>query len=111
MGLTPLMGPYGGYKGDAGGEWSSHPYYPAPRDESAAKEFSLRLLCPTGNIGGVIGKGGVIIKQIRQESGAIIKVDSSSAEGDDCIISISAKEVSILAFSYVLACLLTVFCF
>ncbi|XXG70551.1 hypothetical protein AAC387_Pa07g0003 [Persea americana] len=92
MGLTPLMGPYGGYKGDAGGEWSSHPYYPAPRDESAAKEFSLRLLCPTGNIGGVIGKGGVIIKQIRQESGAIIKVDSSSAEGDDCIISISAKE-------------------
>ncbi|KAH7835434.1 hypothetical protein Vadar_026120 [Vaccinium darrowii] len=55
-------------------------------------EFSLRLVCPTENIGGVIGKGGAIIKQIRQESGAFIKVDSSAAEGDDCIISISAKE-------------------
>ncbi|WMV17415.1 hypothetical protein MTR67_010800 [Solanum verrucosum] len=44
------------------------------------------------NIGGVIGKGGVIINQIRQESGAAIKVDSSAAEGDDCVISISVKE-------------------
>ncbi|XP_058083195.1 RNA-binding KH domain-containing protein RCF3-like isoform X2 [Magnolia sinica] len=92
MGMAPLMGPYGGYKGDAGSEWSSHSFYPAPRDESSAKEFCLRLVCPTANIGGVIGKGGVIIKQIRQESGAFIKVDSSSAEGEDCIISISSKE-------------------
>ncbi|XP_002272287.2 RNA-binding KH domain-containing protein RCF3 isoform X2 [Vitis vinifera] len=75
----------------SGGDWS-HSYYSARRDESSAKEFSLRLVCPTGNIGGVIGKGGGIIKQIRQESGASIKVDSSSAEGDDCIIFISAKE-------------------
>ena len=91
MGVTPLLGSYGGYNGDTG-DWS-HSYYSARRDESSAKEFSLRLVCPTGNIGGVIGKGGGIIKQIRQESGASIKVDSSSAEGDDCIIFISAKEV------------------
>ncbi|XP_043724085.1 KH domain-containing protein HEN4-like isoform X2 [Telopea speciosissima] len=91
VGLAPLMGPYGGYKGDTGSEWS-HAFYPAPRDEAAAKEFSLRLVCPTGNIGGVIGKGGSIIKQIRQESGAFIKVDSSASEGDDCIITISSKE-------------------
>ncbi|OVA08977.1 K Homology domain [Macleaya cordata] len=92
MGLAPLMGPYGGYKGDTGSDWSSNPFYPAPRDEGSSKEFSLRLICATGNIGGVIGKGGSIIKQIRQESGAFIKVDSSAAEGDDCIISISSKE-------------------
>ncbi|KAJ9709338.1 hypothetical protein PVL29_001013 [Vitis rotundifolia] len=90
VGVAPLMGSYGGYKGDTG-DWS-HSYYSARRDESSSKEFSLRLVCPTGNIGGVIGKGGGIIKQIRQESGASIKVDSSSAEGDDCIIFISAKE-------------------
>ena len=43
----------------------------------------------------MIGKGGVIINQIRQESGAAIKVDSTSAaEADDCLIAISAKEVS-----------------
>lgn len=96
VGLGPLMGSYGGYKGDAVGDWPS--LYPPPRDESSAKEFSLRLLCPAANIGGVIGKGGVIIKQIRQESGASIKVDSSKSE-DECIILISSKEVRSLYFS------------
>lgn len=91
MGLTPLVGPYGGYKAE-GGDWSRS-FYSTSRDEASSKEFSLRLVCPTPNIGGVIGKGGVIINQIRQESGAAIKVDSSAAEGDDCVISISAKEV------------------
>ncbi|XP_041008297.1 KH domain-containing protein At4g18375-like [Juglans microcarpa x Juglans regia] len=91
VGIAPLMGPYGGsYKGDTG-DWSRS-LYSAPRDEASSKEFSLRLVCPTGNIGGVIGKGGVIINQIRQDSGAAIKVDSSTAEGDDCLITISAKE-------------------
>ncbi|OIT21445.1 kh domain-containing protein [Nicotiana attenuata] len=90
VGMAPLMGSYGGYKGETG-DWSRS-FYSAPMDESSSKEFSLRLVCPTANIGGVIGKGGVIINQIRQESGAAIKVDSSAAEGDDCVISISVKE-------------------
>lgn len=94
MGLTPLVGTYGGYKGDPGGEWPSRLYYP-PKEETSPQEFCLRLVCPSNNVGGVIGKGGGIIKQIRQESGAFIKVDSSSGEEDDCIISISATEVSI----------------
>ncbi|XP_057481435.1 KH domain-containing protein At4g18375-like isoform X1 [Actinidia eriantha] len=89
MGLAPLVGPYGGYLDD-GGDWS-HSYYSSSRDEEFSKDFSLRLLCPTSNIGGVIGKGGTIINQIRQESGAVIKVDSSTSEGDDCIITISSK--------------------
>ncbi|XP_038700196.1 RNA-binding KH domain-containing protein RCF3 [Tripterygium wilfordii] len=96
VGIAPLMGPYGGYKGDTG-DWSRS-LYSAPREE-VSKEFSLRLVCPTGNIGGVIGKGGTIINQIRQESGAGIKVDSSTAEGDDCLITISSKEVFEDSFS------------
>lgn len=91
VGLAPLMGPYGGgYKGDVG-DWSRS-LYSAPRDEGSSKEFSLRMICPTANIGGVIGKGGVIINQIRQDSGAAIKVDSSQSEGDDCLITVTAKE-------------------
>ncbi|GMP28831.1 hypothetical protein CsSME_00004210 [Camellia sinensis var. sinensis] len=90
MGLAPMVGPYGGYKGDSG-DWSRS-FYSSSRDEASSKEFCFRLVCPTSNIGGVIGKGGAIINQIRQESGAMIKVDSSTTEGDDCIISISAKE-------------------
>ncbi|PON96367.1 Polyribonucleotide nucleotidyltransferase [Trema orientale] len=90
VGIAPLVGAYGGYKGEAG-DWSRS-LYSAPRDETSSKEFSIRLVCPTGNIGGVIGKGGAIINQIRQESGAVIKVDSSATEGDDCLITVSAKE-------------------
>lgn len=93
MGIAPMMGPYGGgYKGDVG-DWSRS-LYSAPRDEASSKEFSIRLVCPTANIGGVIGKGGTIINQIRQDSGAVIKVDSSATEGDDCLITVSAKEVN-----------------
>ncbi|KAF5766038.1 putative K domain-containing protein [Helianthus annuus] len=93
MSLTPMVGAYGGYKGEGG-------FYPGPRDESSPREFSLRLICPTANLGGVIGKGGAAINQIRQETGAAIKVDSSKAEAEtDCIISISAKEVFEDAFS------------
>jgi poly(rC)-binding protein 2/3/4 len=44
----------------------------------------------------VIGKGGGIINQIRQDSGATIKVDSS-AKGDECLITISTKEVNYLS--------------
>ncbi|XP_020520832.1 KH domain-containing protein At4g18375 isoform X1 [Amborella trichopoda] len=86
---------YGGYKGDVGGDWAVGPsqhLYSGARDDSSAKEFGLRLVCPSSHIGGVIGKGGVIIKQIRQESGAFIKVESNNAEGDDCVIAVSAKE-------------------
>ncbi|KAL0332088.1 UNVERIFIED_CONTAM: KH domain-containing protein HEN4 [Sesamum calycinum] len=97
MGLTPLIGPYGGYKGESA-DWPRS-LYSAPRSDTSSKDFSLRLVCPTANIGGVIGKGGMIINQIRQDSGAVIKVDSSAAEGDDCVISISAKEVFEDSFS------------
>ncbi|GER32909.1 RNA-binding KH domain-containing protein [Striga asiatica] len=80
---TSLMGPYGGgnHKYD-GRDWSSIP-----------REFMLRLVCPTQNLGAVIGKGGATIKQIRQETGAFIVVDSNGADGDDCIISVSSKEM------------------
>ncbi|KAL1338129.1 hypothetical protein HN51_032809 [Arachis hypogaea] len=90
VGIAPLMGAYGGYKGEAG-DWPRS-LYSAPRDETSSKEFSVRLVCPIGNIGGVIGKGGVIINQIRQESGATIKVDSSTSEADECLITIATKE-------------------
>ncbi|XAR71256.1 hypothetical protein NMG60_11028437 [Bertholletia excelsa] len=88
VGIAPLFG---------NRDWSRS-IHSARRDEASSKEFSLRLICPTANIGGVIGKGGAIINQIRQESGAVVKVDSSAA-GDDCIITISAKEFFEDAFS------------
>lgn len=90
VGAMSLRGPYMTRKIDG------------PELSSAPKEFSLRLVCPTENLGGVIGKGGAIIKQIRQESGAFIVVDSAGADGDDCVISVSAKEVGMLYISLLL---------
>ncbi|GAB4831652.1 hypothetical protein Ancab_005664 [Ancistrocladus abbreviatus] len=90
MGFAPVVGSYGGYKRESG-DWPRS-VFSSRKDESSSKEFCLRLVCPVGNIGGVIGKGGIIINQIRQETKANIKVDSSTTEGNDCLITISSKE-------------------
>uniref|UniRef100_A0A1J3GCM0 KH domain-containing protein n=1 Tax=Noccaea caerulescens TaxID=107243 RepID=A0A1J3GCM0_NOCCA len=67
--------------------------YSASRDAADAREFSICFICPAENVGGVIGKGGCFINQIRQESGAAIRVNTSETdEDDDCIIFISSKE-------------------
>ncbi|CAN7079478.1 unnamed protein product [Brassica oleracea var. botrytis] len=72
---------------------SSHKNYSASRDVAEPREFSICFICPAENVGGVIGKGGSFINQIRQESGAVIKVNTSETdEDDDCIIFISSKE-------------------
>ncbi|ESQ33024.1 hypothetical protein EUTSA_v10004222mg [Eutrema salsugineum] len=72
---------------------SSHKNYSASRDVADAREFSICLICPAENVGGVIGKGGSFINQIRQDSGATIRVNTSETdEDDDCIIFISSTE-------------------
>ncbi|CAN8299963.1 unnamed protein product [Cochlearia groenlandica] len=97
VGLAPLMGSYGGYKSDAG-DWS-RPLYQAPRNEPPPTDFYIRLVSPVENIASVIGKGGALINQLRQETRATIKVDSTRAEGNDCLITISAREVFEDAYS------------
>ncbi|VVA91276.1 unnamed protein product [Arabis nemorensis] len=71
---------------------SSHRNYAARRDLADAREFCVCFLCPAENVGGVIGKGGGFINQIRQETGATIRVNTSETDEDDCIIFISSKE-------------------
>ncbi|KAF8104616.1 hypothetical protein N665_0171s0117 [Sinapis alba] len=71
---------------------SSHRSYTARRDLADATEFCVCFICPAENVGGVIGKGGGFIKQIRQETGATIRVNTSETEEDDSIIFISSKE-------------------
>ncbi|XP_010424102.1 PREDICTED: KH domain-containing protein At4g18375-like, partial [Camelina sativa] len=94
VGIAPLMGSYGR---DAG-EWS-RPLYQPPTNEPPATEFYIRLVSPVENIASVIGKGGALINQLRQETRATIKVDSSRTEGNDCLITISAREVFEDAYS------------
>uniref|UniRef100_A0A2P2K3I0 Poly RC-binding protein n=1 Tax=Rhizophora mucronata TaxID=61149 RepID=A0A2P2K3I0_RHIMU len=56
-------------------------------------EFSMKILCSTGKIGGVIGKGGSNIRVVEQETGASIKVEDISAESNERAIRVSAFEI------------------
>ncbi|KAI3665537.1 hypothetical protein L6452_44164 [Arctium lappa] len=58
----------------------------------APAEFSMKILCPTAKIGGVIGKGGSNVRQLQQETGTNIHVDDVSADSDERVIRVSAIE-------------------
>ncbi|XP_047251782.1 KH domain-containing protein At4g18375 isoform X4 [Capsicum annuum] len=59
---------------------------------SQTEELTIRVLCPTNNIGRVIGKGGASIKSVRQASGARIEVCDAKADRDQCIITVISTE-------------------
>lgn len=60
---------------------------------SSVEELVFRVLCPNKKIGSVIGKGGSIIKRMREEIGVNIRVTDSVPGSDDRIIIISSNEV------------------
>lgn len=49
---------------------------------------SFRLLCHASRIGGVIGKSGVIIKNLQQSTGAKIRIEDAPSESPDRIIMV-----------------------
>ncbi|GAB4832309.1 hypothetical protein Ancab_006320 [Ancistrocladus abbreviatus] len=55
-------------------------------------EFSMKVLCLAGKIGAVIGKGGINVRQLQQETGASIHVEEASTESEERIIRVSAFE-------------------
>ncbi|XP_052165171.1 KH domain-containing protein At4g18375 isoform X1 [Oryza glaberrima] len=70
------------------------PVIPAYNTPKCSGELVLRVLCPAGKIGLVIGKGGVTIKSIRKESGARIDVDDSKNDREESIITITSNEAT-----------------
>ncbi|KAG6659792.1 hypothetical protein CIPAW_03G061000 [Carya illinoinensis] len=58
----------------------------------ASAEFSMKILCSAGRIGGVIGKGGFNVKQLQHETGGSIHVQDASTESDERVIRVSAFE-------------------
>lgn len=51
--------------------------------------LTFRLLCPDEKIGGIIGKGGCIIKALQHETGCQIKVLEGTGHSEDRVIVIS----------------------
>ncbi|XP_058007269.1 KH domain-containing protein HEN4 isoform X2 [Hevea brasiliensis] len=56
------------------------------------QEVVFRILCSNDRVGGVIGKGGTIIKAIQNETGASITIGSTVAECDERLITVTAPE-------------------
>lgn len=62
------------------------------QNSSSSGGTLLRVLCPSNKIGSVIGKGGSVISQIRQESGARIRVEDSVPGCEERIIFITSPD-------------------
>lgn len=58
----------------------------------SAGSVVFRLLCPASKIGGVIGKGGAIISQIRQETGVKVKIEEPIPGCDERVITILGSD-------------------
>eukprot|EP00250_Pteridium_aquilinum_P023021 c2606_g1_i1 orf=247-2235(+) len=64
---------------------------PPPGPKPAAHgETVFRIVCPESRVGCVIGKGGSIIKSLRQETGARIMIADAAEGADDRVIFISS---------------------
>ena len=72
------------------------------------EEFSMRILCPTGKIGGVIGKAGANVRQLEHNTLARIQVEDTPPEAEERIINVSSREVKFYLLSYhvISSCLL-----
>lgn len=70
-------------------------------DIGSVGEVKLRMLVPKAAVGGVIGKGGSNIKQLRDSTGAKVSISepSSSGPGVDQVISIAGTPQAVEAVS------------
>ncbi|KAL6218349.1 hypothetical protein ACLB2K_011563 [Fragaria x ananassa] len=56
------------------------------------QEVTFRILCANDRAGGVIGKGGAIVRALQNETGATISVGGSVADSDERLITITASQ-------------------
>lgn len=55
--------------------------------------LTFRILCPADRVGGVIGKGGAVIKTIQQDTGCEVKVMEGVSDSEDRVIVVSGPVV------------------
>ncbi|XP_011087956.1 KH domain-containing protein HEN4 isoform X2 [Sesamum indicum] len=56
------------------------------------QEIVFKILCLNERVGGIIGKGGSIVKALQTETGASISIGPTVAECDERLITITAME-------------------
>ncbi|KAG9449209.1 hypothetical protein H6P81_009174 [Aristolochia fimbriata] len=67
--------------------------HPPPPLKLSPGETLFRILCPADKTGAVIGKGGSIIRQFRQSTGAKIRIEDAVPPCDERVILIVAPNV------------------
>lgn len=72
---------------------------PALETKTLGQEVIFKILCSNDRVGGVIGKGGAIVRALQNDTGAGISVGASIANCDERVITISASEVCHCVFS------------
>lgn len=60
--------------------------------------LSFRLLCHHERVGTIIGKGGMVVKTLQQETGCEINVIEGASDSEDRIIVITGPAVSFGSF-------------
>lgn len=68
---------------------------PPPPLKMLPNETIFHVLCVGSNIGGIIGKGGSVIKPTRQETGAKIRIEEGVLDYEERVIVIVAPEKDI----------------
>lgn len=61
--------------------------------KSQQQEVVFKILCANDRVGGVIGKGGSIVRALQNETGATISVGAPVADCEERLITIAASEV------------------
>uniref|UniRef100_A0A7S0J7X2 K Homology domain-containing protein n=1 Tax=Calcidiscus leptoporus TaxID=127549 RepID=A0A7S0J7X2_9EUKA len=73
-----------------------------------ATSHTLKLCLSNNQVGGIIGKGGGVIKQIREDSGAMIKAETAAPQMAERVVTVSgAKAPVVSAISQIVAKLST----
>lgn len=58
------------------------------------QEVVFKILCTSDRVGGVIGKGGAIVKALQNDTGATIAIGATITDCDERLVTVTASEVS-----------------
>ncbi|KAJ7550304.1 hypothetical protein O6H91_07G094100 [Diphasiastrum complanatum] len=104
FGLAPQLSSFGSVTTGTAGNWpyGSSEFNVVPglsgsyesQKDVPEEEFVIRILCPDDKIGSIIGRGGNLIRQMREGTRAKIKIEDAVPDSDERVISISSFEAA-----------------
>lgn len=96
--VTPSKRPHDRNEQNGKGKWQkTQGYYPPLQPLKISPGSSVfRVLCPVSKSGSVIGKGGTIVSQIRQVTGAKVRVEEPVPGDDERVIVIVGPEKEVV---------------